>query len=139
MSFAQTETLDRIRQNSRIYPYLKAICVFKTFDRIRQNISEERYTVSGGPGEDDSRCTESSVLTDPVRESVDFKIMQELVNKVISSLSEREQLIVKLCWQDKLDHSKASAITGVSRNTISAILKRTKVRITEEIQKNDKH
>lgn len=139
MSFAKTETLDRIRQNSRIYPYLKAICVFKTFDRIRQNISEERYTVSGEPREGATQCPESSILTDPVRESVDFRIMQELVNKVISSLSEREQLIVKLCWQDKLDHSKASAITGVSRNTISAILKRTKVRITEEIQKNDKH
>lgn len=139
MSFSKTETLNRIRLDSRIYPYLKAICVFKAFDRIRQNIAEERYAVPGELKEDDPQSVDNSFLADPVRESVDIKIMQELVNKVVSALSERERLIVKFCWQDKMSHAKASIITGVSRNTVSAILKRTKVRITEEINKYDKN
>lgn len=135
MSLSNPITLNRIQSSKRLYPYLRSICVFKTMDRVRAAIHEKKFISDIPINEETINETSSIVFESPIHKKVDVKMMLEVVENIIQSLTVKEALCVKLCWKDGLGIQKASELAGVSRNTVTAVLKRTKTRVLEEIRK----
>ena len=108
-----------------IVSYRVAVDVVRREKRRERLVSmEERIGESGG-GEKRIEDLLPHQGKNP-REKLEGKLLEEAVNEILNSLSEKEALILRLNLIEEKTHSEISELLKIPIGTISSLVKRTK-------------
>ncbi len=66
---------------------------------------------------------------------VDMKNKQEIVNKYILQLPERQQIALNLCFYEGVSNKDAAEIMDINLKALQSLIMRAKVNLKEKLQK----
>lgn len=113
-------------KNAKFIPgWLAMVASNKTIDFMRQKARQEQNLVADTPVFKDCTFEENLLSRD----------MASLIKEIINTLSDKERIIISLNLLEERTHKEIAHILGMSTNSVSTVIARTKEKLQQSLKK----
>ncbi|MBL7085122.1 MAG: sigma-70 family RNA polymerase sigma factor [Candidatus Omnitrophica bacterium] len=119
------DNLQQLKDVKTVSGWLAAIASNKALDFMRHRIREDRRLVPDIP----------VLKDDKFKQELHRRDLRNLISTVINTLSPKEKIIISLNLIENRTHQEISEIVGISINTVSTTIARSKEKLKKELQR----
>ena len=125
LAILEGEKLRQVKDARTIPGWLASIASNKALDFMRRRIRQERRRLTDAP----------ALKDDKFQQELQRRELTDLINAVINTLSPKEKIIISLNLIEQRTHQEISRIVGISINTVSTTIARSKEKLKQELQR----
>lgn len=133
----QKDKLKQIRARSKVKAWLCIMSQNYAINYIRDK-GKFNYRLSApiGPSLESGNTLENTLKSNsenPIQQA-EFKELKVIIDNVIENLIPKHQLIIRLSTLYQKSHKEIAQILGISVNTVSSIIRRTKKKLKQKLE-----
>ena len=125
LAILEGDKLRQLKDAQTIPGWLVIIASNKALDFMRHRIREDRRLVPDLP----------VLKDDKFKQELQHRDLRDLISAAINNLSPKEKIIISLNLIENRTHQEISEIVGISINTVSTTIARSKEKLKKELQR----